>query len=81
MAISDDTELKFYNFINATNKATAIICCLLAIRPFFHQSLPFLLLSKLKQCIGLCSSTHSRILKKGKFDELGPLPSSSEMTG
>jgi len=51
MAISDDIELKFYNFIDATNKATVIICCVLTTRPFFSPSVSILLLSKLKQCL------------------------------
>ena len=56
MAISDDIELKFYNFIDATNKATVIICCVLDILPFFSPSVSFFLLSKLKQCLDFSSS-------------------------
>ena len=63
MAISDDTELKFWNFINATNKATVIICCVLSIRPFFSPSVSFLLLSKLKQCLNFVRSLIFSYLK------------------
>ena len=58
MAISDDIELKFYNFIDATNKATAIICCVLAIRPFFSPSMSFFSTEQAQTVSGRCSSSN-----------------------